>query len=344
MAKKASTQPTLRDIVADIHKGEMNPVYILMGEEDYYLDLLVANFEKYAVPETERDFDYSLFYGNDVDIDYLIGAAKQFPFMSERRLVILKEAQSLPNAKKQLEKLAPYLENPAPATVFVLVYKGEPFAATSQLMKAVKSSGGVVFRSDPPRDYQLLGHARDYCQQKKTSIDDNALQLLCEWVGLPLSKLFGEIDKLASIGSGRRITEEDVRKNIGNSREFGSFDFVDALSHKNYPKALQIVKYMEDTGAMDMIIFCTAQAFTYFGNLVAAHYMSDKTDASLSEAFGFKAQVQLRSLKEGMRNYTPMQAVNAVHYLREFDTKNKGIDSMGNRYALLREMIFKLFT
>lgn len=296
------------------------------------------------IEEADRDFNQTIFYGQDADVDYVVGAAKQFPVMAGRRLVLLKEAQSMDRAKTTLDRFAPYVENPAPATVFAIIYKGEPLSATSALMKAAKASGATVFRSDIPRDYELLGHARDYCTERRISIEETALQLMCECIGTPLEKLFGELNKLTGIKGPGRITLEDVRRNIGNSKEYSGFEFADALGSKNYPKAMQIVKYMEDTGGMDTMIMGTAQAFNLFANVVTAHYQSDKSDEALKEALGFKAAVQLRNLKTAMRNYNPAQAVNAIHYLREFDTKSKGIDSASNRYSLLRETVFKLFT
>ncbi|MDE7401989.1 MAG: DNA polymerase III subunit delta [Muribaculaceae bacterium] len=344
MAKQASSAQSPRDIISDIRKGNLNPVYILQGDEPYYLDLITANLEKYVIPEEERDFNYSVFFGQDTDIDYLIAAAKQFPVMSDRRLVILREAQSMERAKIQLERLAPYIEKPAPATVFVVVYKGEPFSTSSKLMKAAKAGGAIVFNSPLPRDYEVLSHLRAFCQDNKISIEEKAMQMLCEYLGTPLSKLFGEVKKLVQIASGRQITADDVKKHTGISKEYGGYDFVDALGRKDYTKAVRIIKYFEETNNMESIIKSVGLIFNYFANLVIAHYLPDKSEASLRDNLGLKAQVQLRSLAAGMRNYNPAQAVNAIHYIREFDAKYKGIDSASNRYDLLHELVFKLFT
>ncbi len=342
---KSVKGPGVRDIIADIRHGEAAPTYVLMGEEAYYIDLIVENLEKYVVNEADRDFNYNVFYGNDADIDYVVATAQQFPVMADRKLVILKEAQSMNQAKTQLERFGSYLARPNQTTVFVIVYKGEPFGASSKLIKGAKEGGAVIFRSDVPRDYELESHVRDYCQSKKMSIEDKAMKLLCEYIGPPLSKLFGELNKLISIKGGKgKITSEDVEKNIGISKDFNNFELINALSTKDYPKAMKIVKYFESNPKSNPTVMTTSVIFNYFANLVIAHYLPDKSDKSLMETFGFKAQIQLRSLKDGLRNYSAMQAVNAIHYLREFDTKSKGIGSYVNEYALLRELIFKLFT
>ena len=345
MAKKATNQPSVRQIISDIRNGNAAPVYILQGEEAYYIDLIVENIEKYVIDEADRDFNCNIFYGNDADIDYVVATAQQFPVMAPRKLVILKEAQSMTQAKVQLEKFASYVARPNMTTTFVIVYKADPFGASSKLMKAAKESEAVVFNSEVPRDYQLDNHVRDYCAEHRISIDDNARRMLVEYIGAPLSKLFGEFNKLVSIkGPGQRITADDVEKNIGISKDYNNLELINALAFKDYPKAVQIIKYFESNPKTNPTVMTTSAIFNFFSNLVAAHYLPDKSEQSLSAAFGFKARIQVSNLQTAMRNYSPAKAVNAIHYLRDFDTKSKGIGSMINEYNLLYELIFKIFT
>lgn len=343
MAKKESISH--REIIRSIRKGECEPVYILMGEEAYYIDLIVENFEKHLIPEEDRDFNYNMFYGNEADVDYIVGVAQQFPVMADRKLVILKEAQSMTQAKNQLEKFASYCARPNPNTVFVIAFKGDNLNANSKLLKAVKEGGGVVFRSPVPRDYQLPPLIKDYCTARRIGIEEKAVNLLAEYIGAPLSKLFGELNKLIVIkGSGdTRITCEDIEKNIGISKDFNNFELINALSEKNYPKAMQIVKHFASTPKSNPTVMTTSVMFTFYSNLVIAHYMADKSEAAFREQFGFKAPAQFAGMRNALRNYTAAQAVNAIHYLREFDVKSKGVGSMANEYDLLSELMFKLF-
>lgn len=344
MAKKESV--TYREIIQSVSARDCAPVYILMGEESYFIDLIVDNFEKQLIPEEDRDFNYDMFYGNDADIDYVVGVAQQFPVMAERKLVMLKEAQSMHQAKNQLEKFAAYCSRPNPSTVLVIAFKGDNLNANSKLLKAVKEGGGVIFRSPVPREYQLPAYIKDYCLQRKIGIDEKAVSMLAEYIGPPLSKLFGEINKLIGIkGPGaERITSEDIEKNIGISKDFNNFELVNALGEKNYPKAVQIVRHFASTPKNNPTVLTTGILFNFFSNLVIAHYMPDKSDAALRDQFGFKAPAQFAGMRNALRNYSAAQAVNAVHYLREFDIKSKGIGSYVNEYDLLAELIFKLFT
>lgn len=342
---KSVKGPGIRDIIADIRKGNLAPVYVLMGEESYYIDLIVDNLEHYAIDEADRDFNYNVFYGNDADVDYVIASAQQYPVMAPRKLVILKEAQSMMQAKTNLERLGSYFARPNQTTVFVLVFKGEPFAASSKLMKGAKEGGAVVFNSPVPRDYELESHARDFCQTRRISVEEKALKLMCEYIGAPLSKLFGELNKLVTIkGEGGRITCEDVERNIGISKDYNNFELVNALSVKDYPKAIRIIKHFESNPKANPTVMTTATIFTFFSNLVIAHYMQDRSDTAFRDTFGFKSTIQMRSLRDGLAHYSAMQAVNAIHHIREFDTKSKGIGSYLNEYDLLGELIFKLFT
>lgn len=339
-------QQNVREIISDIQKGRFNPVYILMGEEAYFIDLIVQNIEKYAVDEADRDFNSNIFYGNDADIDYVMGAAQQFPVMAPRKLVMLKEAQSMVKAKTELERLAPYISRPNQSTIFVVIYKGDSFTATSKIMKAAKESDAVVFKSAMVKDWQLPAQIKDYCAMRKVSIEEKAVQLLCDYIGNPLSKLFGEVNKLISIagGKGARITCDDIEKNIGISKDFNNFELLNAIGEKNYPKAIQIVNYFRNNPKTNPTVVTTGMIINFFMNLIIAHYLPDKSDQSIMTALNFKYPKQVSNIRVAMRNYTAMQTVNAIHHIREFDIHSKGIESQQNEYDLLQELIFKMFT
>lgn len=338
-------QPNIREIISDIKKKQAKPVYILMGEEVYYLDLLVENFEAYGIDEADKDFNFNVFFGNDADLDVVIATAQQFPVMAPRKIVILKEAQSMQQAKANLEKLAPYVAHPNPNTIFVVVYKGDNLNATSQLVKnASGSQAAVVFKSEKVRDWQLPGHIKDYCSMRKVTIEEKAVNLLCEYIGLPLSKLVGEINKLILIlGPNARITCDAIETNIGISKDYNNFELCKAMSEKDYVKAMKIITYFENNPKSNPTVMVTSALFNTFSRLVIAHYLPDKSDSSLSTALGLKSAPAIRELRAGLARYNPRQAVNAIHHIREFDCKSKGINSYQNEFELLKELVFKIF-
>ncbi|MDE5790215.1 MAG: DNA polymerase III subunit delta [Muribaculaceae bacterium] len=338
--------PGFREILASIKKGnDLSPVYILMGEETFYIDRIVEAFENHVIPESDKDFNQTIFYGNDSDIDFIVSTCQQFPVMADRKLVILKEAQTMHQAKSQLEKFAPYVSRPNPTTIFVIAYKGDNLNATSKLLKATNSSKAIIFKSEPVKEWQLAAHIKDYCNSLGFAIEEKATAMLCDYIGGPLSKVFGEVNKLVMIKGGeKKITALDIENHIGISKDYNNFELIKAVSCKNYPQTMKILKYFEKNPKTNPTVVTNSMLFSFFQKLSIAHYLPDKSEKAMMEGVGARSSWQLKDVKEGLRYYNPRQSVNAIHYCREFDTKSKGVESYQNEYDLLRELIFKIFT
>lgn len=342
MAKKSSG---FRELLTDIKRGNYANVYLLMGDEPYYLDKITEALEQYVVDEADRDFNATSFYGNEVDIPSVVATAQQFPVMAERRIVLVKEAQNMQNAKNELDKLAEYVKRPSTQTVLVVVFKGDSLNATSALMKAAVKAGAVVFKSAKLRDYELPVPVKDYCQSRRIGIDEQSIRLLCEYCGSDLSKLFGEIDKLIVAGAEKTgsITSDLIEKNIGISKDFNNFELTKALTNKNYDKTLRIIDYFRKNPSKNPTVMTTSILVGFFSKLVIAHFLADKSDTSLMANLQLKNSYALADYKTALRNYSPRQALGAIHALREFDTKSKGIGSFQNEYDLMRELIYRIF-
>lgn len=346
MAKKSSV--TYRELMAKIQKGIYAPVYILMGDEPYYIDKVTEALEESVVSECDRDFNFTTLYGADTPIDQVISAAQQLPMMADRQIVLLKEAQSMQFAKRMLDKLSGYVEHPNEKCVLVIAYKGEDgLSLTSKLMKTASASDKcVVFKSVKLRDYQLDIPIKEYCREKGVGIDDEAATLLGEYVGTSLDSLFGAIDKII-ISQGdevKRITAEAINANISRTKDYASFDFVNAISGRNYFRSMLILNYFKQNQKSTPTIVLTAALFNFFAKVCVAHLTKDKSDASLMQSAGAKTPYALRELKKAMRNYNGVQSVKIISAIREFDCMTKGIGSMQNEYELLKELCFKIFT
>ncbi|MBD5278709.1 MAG: DNA polymerase III subunit delta [Bacteroides sp.] len=347
MPPKSNTSPSYREIIDNIKKHNFASVYILMGEEPYYIDLIVDAIEKNVVKEENRDFDQLVFYGADADLDVVIASARQYPVMGDMQLVIFKEAQSYPGQKTQLDKLSSYIAQPNSKAVLVIAFKGDNLSSTSTLMKTASKASDhvVVFKSPKIRDYQLAVPIKDYCRQKKVSIEEKAVMLLIEYIGNSLQKLFGEIDKLiVGAGSEKRITASMVEENIGISKEFNNFELTKALSTKDYPKTLRILEYFRKNPKNNPTVLTTSILFGFFSKLVVAHFTKDKSDGALMEALQLKSPYALKEIRDGLAMYSPRQSLAAISALRDFDCKSKGIGSLQGEYDLQRELIFKIFT
>ncbi len=345
MAKKSSG-PSFREVMTAIKKRQFSPVYILMGDEPYYLDQITKALENSVVDEADRDFNAITYYGADAEMGKVIASAQQYPVMAERQIVLLKEAQTLSRPKDQLDKLSSYVAHPNPTTVLVVVYKGDTLSGTSSLMKKAKNSDCVVFISEKLRDYQLSGPIVEYCQSKGWGIDDKAVSLLADYIGNPLSKLFGEIDKLmiAAAPDVKRISADLIEKNIGISKDFNTFELVKALARKDYPKAMLIVEHFSKNPKQNPGIVIVSTLFGYFSKLFIATVSRDKSEATLLALLELKNKYALSDYHDGLQRYNARQALAAVHAIREYDCQSKGIGSTQNEYELLKELIFKIFT
>ncbi len=345
MAKKSSGV-IFRELMTSIKKGSFAPVYILMGEEAYYLDQLTQALEANVIKEEDRDFNSMVFYGAESDIGSIIGAAQQYPVMSDRQIVVLKEAQAMTNAKNQLEKLSSYISRPNRSTVLVIVYKGGTLSSTSSLIKSAKEPDTIVFKSEKLRDYELSGPIIDYCASLGIGIDEKAVNLLCDYIGNPLSKLFGEIDKLVIAGGKemRRISPDIIEKNIGISKDYNTFELIKALARKDYPRSMMIVDYFSKNPKQNPGVMIVATIFGYFSKLFIATVTRDKSDSSLMQTLELRNVYALRDYREGLQRYNAKMALGAVHAIREYDAQSKGIGSTQNEYELLKELIFKIFT
>lgn len=344
MAKKANL--SFSTIMSEIAAKNYAPVYILMGEESYYLDQIIDTLEKSVIPEEDKDFDQSIFYGAEADLEIVESSARQYPMMADKRLVILKEAQSLHNAKNAIERLAPYVSRPSGTTIFALVFKGDTLKASSQLLKSAAASNAVIFTSPLLRDYQLAAPIKEYCNSRRYSIDDKASQLLIEFIGSNLSKLFGEIEKLivASRGKTRRITCELIEENIGISKDFNNFELISALTTRNYAKAVRIADYFKRNSSKNPTIVTTGVLFNFFSKIVLANFSKDQSDNAIMSLCEIKNSFALKDLRIAQANYNPLQSLKAISLIRALDTASKGIDSLQNEHDLLKELIFKLVT
>lgn len=335
-----------REIISDIRNGKFAPVYLLSGDEPYYLDLIVENLEAAVVPEDGKAFDQTIFFGADSTVSMVIDAASRFPVLSQYQLVMLKESQAMQHVKTNLDKLKEYVANPIPSTVLVVVYKGDKLSGTSSLMKAAqKNKDVVVFNSMKIRDYNMGPVVKDYCREQGIAIEDKAVAMLIEYVGNSMEKITSEIAKLkVATGDKKRITASDIEENIGMSKEYNNFELLNALLQRNYPQVMRILKHFSDNPKANPAIVTASTLFNSFQRLLIAHFAKDKSERGLMDALQLKNAYALREIRGGMQNYSAEQCVNAIHAIREFDVKSKGVGSFQKEHPLLKDTVFRIIT
>ena len=254
------TDALCRKIVADVRSGVFAPVYLLMGEEPYYPDRACEAILAHALEDSERDFNQTVFYGLDTDVATVASEARSYPMMADRRLVVVKEAQSM----KSLEDLATYCGEPMDSTVLVLLLHGARADKRKALYKNVMKNG-VVMDSTALRDYEIDRWIAMYYREKGLSIAPDAAQLLGESAGTDLGKIAIETEKmLKNLPEGTTsVTAEDIEKNVGVSRQFSIFELTRELSLHNAPKALKIAAWLGETPRFALPM-ATAALFNHF--------------------------------------------------------------------------------
>ncbi|MDX1277686.1 DNA polymerase III subunit delta [Oceanihabitans sediminis] len=331
----------VKQLVADIKKGKLKPIYFLMGEEAYYIDKISDFIEDNVLSEEEKGFNQMVLYGRDVSIDDIVSNAKRFPMMAERQVVIVKEAQDL---SRSIESLASYAANPQPTTVLVFNYKYKKLDKRKTLYKAIKKSG-VIFESKKLYENQVADWIRRILAGQNYTITPKASQMLVEFLGTDLSKISNELDKLKIVlPDGVQITPEHIEENIGISKDYNNFELRKAIGERNVLKAYQIVKYFGENPKDNPMVVTVSLLFNFFSQLLHLHGMDDKNPRTVAAALKVNPYF-VNEYITAARNY-PMRKVSAViATLREFDVKGKGVGSNSVPEGdLLKELLVKIMS
>lgn len=339
MAAAATT--TYEDIRKSIKARNLAPVYLLHGEEGYYIDELLKEFME-VLPADDREFNQYVLHASEVTPRQVTALCSQVPMMAERQVVILKEAQTM--RADQLKQFAAYFANPIPTTLLIVAVRGAQ-AKGKELFEALRKGGGIAFESRKIADYNAPALIGQIIKAKGLSADQKALQMLCDYVGTDLSRLYNEIDKLATLlPPGGAVTPEVIERNIGISREYNSFELVDALATKNAVKAFRILAYFRSNPKAAPVVMITAAIFNFFADLLTAYYSTDSSDSGIMNALGLRNSFALRRIRSGMAAYSPVKIVEIISAIRRFDAMSKGVGSRQNEQQLLYDLVYHILT
>lgn len=340
MALKKSPTEAFDSIMAELRNGVFKPVYILMGEETYFIDQISEYIQNHALKEEERDFNQMVFYGADSTMRQVIEQSKRFPMMAEHQVVILREGQMV----SDFALLEKYLEKPMMSTILVICYNGGKLDKRRKYVSQAMSLG-VVFESPKLRDNEVTGLVEQYVRAREASIDRKASSMIVESVGSDLKRLFSEIEKMIVVfppGAPKNITPQIVEKCVGISNEFNGFELRDAIVHKDIFKVNLIVTHLMKNPKSGGLFKILPSLFAYFQNLMLAHYAPAPKDSSAIMSYlGLSVEWAAKSYIEGMRNYSAMKTIQIIDKFREIDCKSKGLDNVSSSPDdLAKELIF----
>ena len=339
MAEKKSSV-TFETIMRDLKAKKYAPVYVLMGDESYYIDRITDYIADNVLDPDDRDFNQTVVFGADTTAAQVVDMAKGYPVMpAAHRVVIVKEAQGL----KSLDALERYFEKPLASTVLVIAYKNGTIDRRKKVVGKAEAVG-VVFESKKKRDYELPTFIETYLKKNHVAIDTKSAAMIAEHIGADLSRLISELDKvmISLPDDDRRVTPDVVEREIGVSKEFNIFELKTAIIERNVFKANQIVKYFDKNPKAGSLFSCLPLLYTYFQNLMVAFYAPDKNnDNNLAAFLELKSVWGLKDYRVGMRNFSAMKTLQILAKIRETDAKSKGLDSLNTSTDdLMRELIF----
>jgi len=327
-----------KKIISDISKKTFAPVYLLCGEEPYYIDLISDFIEDNVLSEDEREFNQSILYGRDTDVGKVIEYAKRFPMMSQYQVVIIKEAQDM----KSIDELTTYVEKPLSSTILVLCYKYKKYDKRKALAKLVEKKG-IYFESAKLYQDKVPTWITEFVNAKGYNISPKATILLSDFLGTDLSKVANEINKLfILIPKGSTITEEIIEKNIGISKDYNFFEFQEALASKNIEKANRIVNFFNSNPKENPLVKIVPMTYGFFSKVLICNSLPDKSQGSIASALGI-APFLTRDYIKATGNYSFAKLKEVISILREFDLKSKGVN-IGSTTGpdLMKEMVFRI--
>ena len=328
----------IRTIVSDIKKGDIKPIYFLMGEEPYYIDKISDYIEENVLDESEKGFNLQVMYGRDASIEDIVSSAKRYPMMADKQVLIIKEAQDL---SRSIEKLVAYANNPQPTTVLVINYKYKKLDKRKKLHKAITKTG-LVYESKKLYDNKVADWIRRVLSGKKYQIEPKAAQMLVEFLGTDLSKIANELDKLTLILPKETIINDaHIEENIGISKDFNNFELLKAIGDKNILKANRIINYFVENPKNNPTIMTISLLNNFFTKLLLFHGLQNKSKDAVSKALGVNIYF-VEDYFAASRNYPMRKVAQVIAFLRDADVKSKGVGANQTQGDILKELIFKI--
>jgi DNA polymerase-3 subunit delta len=330
---------TFEDILKDLRNKKYRPVYFLMGEEPYFIDLITDYIEKNVLSEEEKSFNLTVLYGKDSDVPGIINAARRFPMMSSHQVVIVKEAQEL----ARIDDLIHYVESPLASTLLVINYKYRKLDKRTKLFKTIDQNG-IILDSRKLYDDKVPGWISSYLGSRGKKIEPKAAMILTEYLGSDLGKIAGELDKLSIVldDGEETINARHIEENIGISKDYNNFELNNALAQKNVLKANRIIRYFESNPKANPLTLTITSIYYFFSNLLNYHFLADRSRRNVAAVLKINPFF-VQDYEKAARNYDAAATVRIVSLLREFDLKSKGYGNVSIAHGdLLKELVYKI--
>jgi len=329
---------TFEQIIDKIEKRDYSPVYFLHGEEAFFIDTIVDKIQKSVLTDQEREFNQMVFYGKDAIPQNIVGSARQYPMMAEKRVVILKEAQQM----KNLTELGAYIAKPVPSTILVIAHKDKKLDMRSAFAKTVKANA-LVFESKKLYENQVSSWIMQYSKSIGLNLTNGASGMMTVLLGTDLSKIENELHKLKiAVDTTKPIDVDEVKNNIGLSREYNVFELNNALGKKDITKVFRIIDIFSTNPTQYPLTYVVLTLYAYFSKVLITAENMRMSDVDLVKILKIN-RFFLKDYKQAARNYSRMKLIDIIHTLKEYDLKSKGIGVRSvSQISLIKEMVLKI--
>lgn len=329
---------TYDSIMQNLKAGKYANVYLLQGEEPYYIDKITEYIENNVLSPGEKVFNQTVVYGKDIDVRNLDSLARRFPAMAKYQVVIVKEAQEL----KKIEDLVFYVQKPQKSTILVLAHKYKTLDRRKKLASQIEKSG-VLFTSAKLYENKIPQWIEQYAKQIGLSCDPRCTRLLTEYLGNDLAKIANELDKLAiTLPKGSQITPEAIQDNIGISKDYNNFELQNVIGRGDVEKAARIVDHFAKNQKDNPLVLTITSLYGYFSKMLIYWQYKNREPAAQAAAMGCSPYF-LKDYNEASRHLPLNKCVQAISLLREYDLRSKGVGNAStDAGGLLRELIFKI--
>lgn len=325
-------------IIKDWKNKLYKPIYWLEGEEDYYIDVVMNYAEHKILNESEAGFNLTIFYGKDAAWADVVNACRRYPMFAEKQVVLLKEAQQM----RDIDKLEPYIESPLVSTIFVVSYKEKKLDGRSRMAKLLKEKHELL-TTKKMYESDLPGWTNDLVKSKGLTIDQKALVLLVEHIGNDLNRINNEIEKISvNLGEKKQITEDDIEKYVGVSKEYNVFELQNAIGKKDLPKAVKIIQYFEGNPKAGPIQMILPTLYSFFSKVYMLNGVGTYDEKAAAAATGINPYF-MKDYMNAARIYSYEGVEKALLLLEEYNLKSVGVNDVGTDDAsLMKEMVVRL--
>lgn len=300
------------EFLQSLRTNKLAPVYFFSGEETGLIDEGVELLlHKLVTPEL-RDFNYDVFYANEVAAKRVLDIVRSYPMMAAYRVVLVREVHKF--SPSDLNALAEYVKKPSPTTYLLLTQRDK--SSSKKGLEAIRKASALV-ECRALYDNQIVPWIQDYVKRLGRQIAPEAAQFLATEVGASIHALKSELEKIQIyLGATTLITLEHAQHVSGTRREFSVFSLQEALSAKNLQSALRIMEELAVNTSVTAVLSSLAR---YFNHLYLAKALPRRQDlAVLAEKTGVHSFFAER-LQKAANAYEVDAILNAFEVLHHVD-------------------------